>query len=139
MVSLGTRRHCHSCDGKFYDFSKTPIICPLCETEFDPEVLLKSRRAKLPTQREEEKAQTPAANPLPESDDIAADINADDDDVAADDVEVLADSEPIIPIASSGDEEDAVINNDTPIENDLDTIDSDAPDSADTADPVEEE
>ena len=31
---LGTKRLCQSCGAKFYDLSKTPIVCPKCETVF---------------------------------------------------------------------------------------------------------
>ena len=29
---LGTKRLCGSCGAKFYDLSKTPIVCPKCDT-----------------------------------------------------------------------------------------------------------
>jgi uncharacterized protein (TIGR02300 family) len=31
---LGTKRLCGNCAAKFYDLSKTPIVCPKCETVF---------------------------------------------------------------------------------------------------------
>ena len=31
---------------KFYDFGRTPIICPGCQAEFDPESLVRSRRGR---------------------------------------------------------------------------------------------
>ena len=31
---LGTKRLCGNCGAKFYDLSKTPILCPKCETVF---------------------------------------------------------------------------------------------------------
>lgn len=31
---LGTKRLCANCGAKFYDLSKTPIVCPKCETVF---------------------------------------------------------------------------------------------------------
>jgi uncharacterized protein (TIGR02300 family) len=31
---LGTKRICGNCGAKFYDLSKTPIVCPKCETVF---------------------------------------------------------------------------------------------------------
>jgi len=42
----GTKRLCQSCGAKFYDLQKSPILCPSCGTEFDPEALLKSRRPR---------------------------------------------------------------------------------------------
>jgi uncharacterized protein (TIGR02300 family) len=42
----GTKRTCQSCGAKFYDLQKSPIVCPSCSAEFDPEALLKSRRPR---------------------------------------------------------------------------------------------
>ena len=33
-TDLGTKRLCGNCGAKFYDLSKTPIVCPKCETVF---------------------------------------------------------------------------------------------------------
>ncbi len=45
-VELGLKRTCLSCDMRFYDFKRSPIICPGCGTEFDPENLLKGRKSR---------------------------------------------------------------------------------------------
>ena len=42
----GIKRVCPSCTIKYYDFNKSPIICPKCEFEFDPDLLLKSRKGR---------------------------------------------------------------------------------------------
>ena len=42
----GIKRICPSCSIKYYDFNKSPIICPKCEFEFDPDLLLKSRKGR---------------------------------------------------------------------------------------------
>ena len=42
----GIKRVCPSCSVKYYDFNKNPIICPKCEFEFDPDLLLKSRKGR---------------------------------------------------------------------------------------------
>ena len=42
----GLKRSCQSCGAKFYDMQRSPIVCPKCGATFDPESLLKSRRAK---------------------------------------------------------------------------------------------
>jgi uncharacterized protein (TIGR02300 family) len=39
---LGTKRLCASCGAKFYDLGKTPIVCPKCDTVFQP-VVTRSR------------------------------------------------------------------------------------------------
>ncbi len=45
-VELGVKRSCLSCDMRFYDFKRSPIICPGCGTEFDPENLVKGRKGR---------------------------------------------------------------------------------------------
>ena len=42
----GIKRVCPSCSIKYYDFNKNPIICPKCEFQFDPDLLLKSRKGR---------------------------------------------------------------------------------------------
>ncbi len=45
-AELGLKRTCLSCGMRYYDFNRTPIICPGCQTEFDPEVVIRSRRGR---------------------------------------------------------------------------------------------
>ena len=33
---LGTKRICGNCNSKFYDLHKSPIVCPTCQTVFEP-------------------------------------------------------------------------------------------------------
>src|SRR3954464_2967486 len=42
----GAKRVCHSCGAPFYDLHRNPITCPKCGAEYDPEAILKSRRAR---------------------------------------------------------------------------------------------
>ncbi len=42
----GLKRTCQSCSTRFYDLSRTPIVCPKCGAVFDPEIILKTRRPK---------------------------------------------------------------------------------------------
>ena len=42
----GKKRICPACNTKYYDFNKSPIICPSCSTEFDPDIYLRSRKGK---------------------------------------------------------------------------------------------
>jgi len=32
----GTKRICQACAAKYYDFDRLPIVCPKCQTVFDP-------------------------------------------------------------------------------------------------------
>ncbi len=51
----GIKRVCPSCSIKYYDFNKSPIICPKCEFEFDPDLLLKSRKGRSIATKTEDK------------------------------------------------------------------------------------
>ena len=43
----GRKRTCQVCGKKYYDFNKSPIICPCPEAvEFDPDLLLRSRKGR---------------------------------------------------------------------------------------------
>jgi uncharacterized protein (TIGR02300 family) len=42
----GIKRICPSCSARYYDMRKDPPVCPNCNTQFDPEALLRSRRAR---------------------------------------------------------------------------------------------
>ena len=42
----GTKRICQSCGSRFYDFGRSPVVCPNCGAVFDLEVLNRARRAR---------------------------------------------------------------------------------------------
>ena len=96
---LGKKRRCASCGMKFYDFNKSPITCPSCDTEFNPDNLLKSRRGRTTKQV----AASAAAN-----DEIAEKELLPEDEAEAD-TDDLGDDEDLasIPAAeSNGDDEE---------------------------------
>ena len=45
-LEWGKKRICPSCGLKYYDFNKSPVTCPTCNVEFDPDLYLKSRKGK---------------------------------------------------------------------------------------------
>ena len=45
-ADLGKKRACLACGMRFYDFGRSPIICPGCGAEFDPENIIKSRKGR---------------------------------------------------------------------------------------------
>src|SRR6516162_5792730 len=45
-LEWGTKRICPSCGTRYYDLMREPVVCPKCDTPFDPEAFLKSRRAR---------------------------------------------------------------------------------------------
>ena len=64
-ADLGTKRACLACGMRFYDFSRSPIVCPGCGSVFDPENIIKSRKGR------------PAIKTMPRDD-----VSASDDDEA---------------------------------------------------------
>ena len=83
----GTKRVCQSCGVKFYDFSRTPIVCPKCSAQFDPEILLKSRRPRASAAAKAAKPVAPVKPKKVEADEDGIDLVADDDDLPDDDEE----------------------------------------------------
>jgi len=75
-ADLGLKRTCLSCGMRFYDFNRTPIICPGCQTEFDPEAVIRSRRGRATT-KDSPKAGKQAEMPVM---DDAVDMDEDKDD-----------------------------------------------------------
>ena len=43
---LGAKQICPNCTAKFYDLTRRPAHCPKCDTEFEPEELLKVRKGR---------------------------------------------------------------------------------------------
>jgi len=43
---LGQRRVCQTCQGRFYDLKRKPIVCPKCQAVFDPTSLYKPKRGR---------------------------------------------------------------------------------------------
>ena len=95
-VELGLKRACLSCDMRFYDFKRRPIICPGCGTEFDLENLLKGRKSRAVPKSATKTSVSDDAADLDETEfddedvNVAANKDDDDDDIDfdGDDVDV---------------------------------------------------
>ncbi len=70
-AELGIKRLCGSCGMRFYDFKRSPILCPGCSTEFDPNHIVKSRKSRSASKASEKAVAL--------DDDDALDIIDDDD------------------------------------------------------------
>jgi len=116
---LGKKRRCASCGMKFYDFNKSKIECPSCQTVFNPDQLLKSRRGRA---AKAEQTTAAAAEAIQDSELLA-------DDEAEEDADALGEDEALVNIAptESNDEEDgAGILDDSVDEDFIDEIEDDA-------------
>ena len=111
----GKKRICLACNTKYYDFNKSPIICPSCGSEFDPDIYLKSRKGKnLSTKVVSEKKQNM-------SEDIT---NIDDIETDTDD-EVVSDDDPLLDINTENQDTETEAGVELNIDEDISFIDED--------------
>ena len=111
----GKKRICLACNTKYYDFNKSPIICPSCGSEFDPDFYLKSRKSKiLSTKAVSEKNQN-----------ISEDIS-DIDDIDTDtDNQVVSDDDPLLDINTENEDTETESGVELNIDEDISFIDED--------------
>ena len=85
----GIKRHCQACGANFYDLRRSPIICPKCGDEFDPEAFVKPRRSQAPVEKEvaapvkKDAIEAPAEKDEKTGDKLAAAESLDDNLVTA--------------------------------------------------------
>ena len=104
-AELGVKRLCLSCGGRFYDFKRSPIICPSCSAEFDPENPLKSRKGRTAAK---------AGGKF-----VDGAVDADDDiDVNDDDVVDVNDEELITSLNDDDSDDDIDFDDDIDVDND---------------------
>ena len=80
----GVKRACLACGARFYDMQKSPIVCPSCETVFDPEAIFRPRRNRpaepdAPAPANDDAAK-PAATAEDEVEALVSDVEVEDDD-----------------------------------------------------------
>ena len=107
-IELGVKRRCVSCSTKFYDFLKTPILCPNCGTEFDPDQLLKSRKGRVATKsvKDEVLKKDKSDNDF-ESDPLLQGADLEDDIDAVEDDGLPSDEDGFVAVKSDEEEETA--------------------------------
>ena len=84
----GKKRICSSCNTKYYDLNKSPIICPSCGAEFNPNDYLKSKKGK----------NIPLKASVEDDNDLTKDIENIDDIEVDNDSEVVSDDDPLLEI-----------------------------------------
>ena len=97
----GTKRICPSCNIKYYDFDKSPIICPSCKFQFDPDLLLKSRKGRGFSNKVEESVST----------ENTSDVNEDKNVDTNEDLDVIDNDTEILEIEEEEDSIESVIVN----------------------------
>ena len=105
----GIKRVCPSCSIKYYDFNKSPIICPKCKSEFDPDLLLKSRKGR-------------SIATKTEINEVSSDVQK-EDETLENDINSIENDEDILEIDDETDIQDDDVDND--IEEKINTDDDD--------------
>jgi len=116
-ADLGLKRTCLSCGMRYYDFNRTPIICPGCQTEFDPEAVIRSRRGRA-TPKSAKAAEEPAAEAANEEAGEEAISTDNGVDASAGEVDMELDGEDE-DIDADGDDRAGLISNDLDGEDDI--------------------
>lgn len=104
-VDIGTKRVCPECEAKFYDLTKNPAVCPMCQhsfdpSELDPNVVLPNAPLKPQTSKADDD----------DDDDIEDAVELDEDDIdedeeAAKELELDGDDAAIISGGASDDDD----------------------------------
>ena len=114
----GLKRTCLGCGARFYDMQRDPIVCPSCNTEFDPLALVRPRRARAAAAS---KAKAAAAAPISEET-VSEDTEniVDDETLDIEDASIDLDDDNDDDIISDGDEDGDTITSDPDVSEVLD-------------------
>jgi uncharacterized protein (TIGR02300 family) len=99
----GLKRTCLSCGAKFYDMKRDPIVCPKCETVFDPDAATKLKRSR---QSPEEKAPKPKPKEAPVEDSTLEETEEEEDDTVLEDTSDLDDDADVPGVAGDDDDDE---------------------------------
>ena len=109
----GKKRICSSCNTKYYDFNKSPIICPSCGTEFDPDYYLRTKKSKGVSSKVSSE----------NDNDLTSDIDNIDDIEVDSDNEVVSDDDPLLEI--NNEDQNGIADDEIVIDEDISFIDDD--------------
>ncbi len=109
----GKKRICSSCNTKYYDLNKSPIICPSCGAEFNPNDYLKSKKGK----------NIPLKASVEDDNDLTKDIENIDDIEVDNDSEVVSDDDPLLEI--NKEDQNVIADDEIDMDEDVSFIDDD--------------
>lgn len=109
----GIKRTCLNCGVHFYDLSKKPITCPACQSTFEPEAFVKTRRSRQSASSEPKKSAAAPEAKAPEakaSEAEGADLKVAKPAATEDDNEAVGDDageddDAVLPVAADADDE----------------------------------
>tara|TARA_B100000925_G_scaffold249484_1_gene200491 strand:- start:349 stop:753 length:405 start_codon:yes stop_codon:yes gene_type:complete len=109
----GKKRICPYCNTKYYDLNKSPIICPSCGAEFNPNDYLKSKKGK----------NVPLKASVEDDNDLTKDIENIDDIEVDNDSEVVSDDDPLLEI--NKEDQNVIADDEIDMDEDVSFIDDD--------------
>ena len=109
----GKKRICPYCNTKYYDLNKSPIICPSCGAEFNPNDYLKSKKGK----------NLPLKASVEDDNDLTKDIENIDDIEVDNDSEVVSDDDPLLEI--NKEDQNVIADDEIDMDEDVSFIDDD--------------
>ena len=109
----GKKRTCPYCNTKYYDLNKSPIICPSCGAEFNPNDYLKSKKGK----------NIPLKASVEDDNDLTKDIENIDDIEVDNDSEVVSDDDPLLEI--NKEDQNVIADDEIDMDEDVSFIDDD--------------
>ncbi len=75
IPELGSKQICPNCQAKFYDLNRRPAVCPKCQTDFDPDEAVRSRRVRArPAPYEAEEAEDQVAAKETEEEEVEEEV-----------------------------------------------------------------
>ena len=114
----GTKRTCLNCGVRFYDLGMKPITCPSCQSTFEPEAFVKTRRSRQSAPSEPKKPAPAPQTLAPQArvseapakkteiaSPAAADPNAENDDEALGD-DAGEEDDAVLPVDADADADD---------------------------------
>ena len=109
----GKKRICTYCNTKYYDLNKSPIICPSCGAEFNPNDYLKSKKGK----------NVPLKASVEDDNDLTKDIENIDNFEGDADGEVVSDDDPLLEI--NKEDQNVIADDEIDMDEDVSFIDDD--------------
>ena len=97
----GTKRRCTNtaCGAPYYDLNRQPVVCPKCGTTFQPDAVLKPRRAR----PEEKPVPVPKPRPpLPVADEEEVAAKPDEEELIEDPSELGEDKDDVAEVVDEG-------------------------------------
>jgi uncharacterized protein (TIGR02300 family) len=114
----GLKRTCQSCGARFYDMGRESPACPKCGTKFDPEAVLKSKRAtkavadkappaaKAKVKPKPKPADEDEVEIVPDEEAVEAEAETEDEEVIEDTSELGEDDEDVAEVIENADGEE---------------------------------